>query len=226
MKLFGISFKKLIFEQFRYILIAVAVIILVVGYVIIIGPELNEIRQLGLSDRNTEQKLLEDRGEYLTRVEEMLDRYDDLNKRSLEELDQVLPKKSDIADLFVIVDDLVEQSDLQLNSIAIAPASLSQPGAASSQQSVNTGSTSAGQNTLLLNTGLKSFDISISVSGGRSYEHFKEFLTNIENSLRIFNVQSLNFNPAQALSRNPGELTEQKETYTINMRTFYFEEET
>lgn len=224
MRLFGISPKKIIIEQFRYILVIVAVIIVVIGYLTLIGPEINEVRQFGLIDRSTEEKLLEDRKNYLSRVEDMLDRYNSLNQRNLEELDRVLPRQSDIADLFVIVEDLVNNSDLQLNNISINPALLSQPG--SNQTDVNTGSSAPVQDPILLNAGLKTFDISINVSGGRSYEHFKEFITNLENSLRLFNIQSLTFTPAQSIQGGLGELTAQREAYTVNLRTFYFVEET
>lgn len=212
MRLFGPSFNNFLIARFRYVLIAVAAVVLGIGYMVLIGPEFRAVRQYGSGDLASETRRLDERKSYSSRLEAMLKKYDALNQSSLGDLEAVLPPKPDIAGLFVSAEALAAKSNLRLISLSVAP--VAQAGSAN---------TPAGKQPAapVLDQNLKSLDVSMTVGGGGSYESFKTFLVNIEDSLRLFNIQSLTFTPPQ--EETAGKAAEATNTYVVNLRTFYLE---
>ena len=218
MKLLGLNFDALIARHFRYVLVAVVVLLVGLGYLLFIGPQVSAVRQYGVVDLSAENKRLTDRTDYLSRLEKMLQLYSALNQTDLDRFNRLLPTEADFPDLFVIVEDLVSSSELELNSLSISP------GSGTSVTSGETGtapSEPANPAASLAQRGdLKVLNLAVSVSGGKSYEHFKKFLQNIENSLRLFNIQSLTFAPAQSTQTGRLESTASS-AYSINLQTYY-----
>lgn len=212
MKLFGFNLNALITQHYRYVLTAAVVLLVGLGYLLFIGPQVSAVRQYGAVDLSAENKRLTDRADYLTRLKDMLQRYDALDQTDLARFSRLLPTEADFPDLFVIVEDLVSSSDLELVSLSISPGS------------ATTGTAPNGETnpyaSLAQRGDLKVLNLSISVSGGQSYDHFKAFLEKIENSLRLFNVQSLTFSPAQATQASRMESTSNS-GYSINLQTYY-----
>ncbi|USN53713.1 MAG: hypothetical protein H6760_00900 [Candidatus Nomurabacteria bacterium] len=219
MKIFGKSFTEFLIEQYRYVLVAVALILALVGYLVFIGPELQEVRRFGTADLKDEKSKLEDRKTYLTRLQGMLDAYSTLNQNSLSELEGVLPTYEDIPDLFIIVEDLAKQSGLSLSSVSINPANLESESSAA-------GASTTSLSQLAKSKNLKAFDISVTAINGTSYEDFKDFITNIENSNRLFDVRSMQFTPEPRQSADRTSETSAATTpYSINLRTYYIDGE-
>ncbi len=207
MRIFGTSLTRWLLEHFRYVLIAVAVVVLALGYTLIIGPEVRTVRQYGAVDLADETKNLEERENYLERLNSMLTKYSQLNTERLATLKTILPTDANFPDLFVILEDLATKSGLTLVSVAISPT-----------VEVSGAEGGAAAPTAKLDPNVKTLDISVTVGNGQNYSQFKTLLTAIEDSLRIFNIQSLTFTlPNEA---KPGEAVSGA-TWTLNLRTYY-----
>jgi hypothetical protein len=139
----------------------------------------------------------------------MLTKYDQLNSDNLGALSTVLPTEADFPDLFVIVEDVVTKSGLSLVSISISPTT-----ELTGTPSSATSAIPAPQ----LDPNVKTLDIALTIGNGQNYKQFKELLTTIEDSLRLFNVQALSFSPPD--ETRPGE-TNAGTVWTVNLRTFF-----
>lgn len=225
-----INFRKitlkltdLALRYFRYIAIVFVIIIIVIGYLSLIKPKWNEINQTGIFDYNFEKNRKQNNEIYLEGLKVSLDKFQKINKKDIEKLSKVLPSEEGIPDLFIIIEELMDKSGLKLDSIDItkgkrvteeeqkkesSPAIILPESLA--QEIIKEAPTTANIYTL---------DISIATSGGRGYDHLKEFLDNIEKELRIMDVKSLSFDPQGQTVETQGT------TFSIALKTYYYQEE-
>jgi Tfp pilus assembly protein PilO len=215
MKIISPAITKFLLLHFRYVLAFVVFCVLILGYLLIVGPEVKTVRQIGVGDLKSETKRLEDRKSFHARLTAMLEQYDRLNQSGIGELSKVLPSKSDISDLFIIVEAVAEQSELRLVSISINPST--QAGKTSAATSTKGGA--AIKTAPALDPKLKALDVSVTVKGDGSYNEFKNFLVNIEDNLRFFNVQSITFTPKDESTRTAGDTPSSQ--YSLNLITYY-----
>ncbi|MFC1662816.1 hypothetical protein ACFL04_01455 [Patescibacteria group bacterium] len=184
----------------RYITIGVAVILVIVGYALLIGPKWNEIRLVGLNDYAREQRKLEDDKVYLGELEKLVTKYNGINQAILSDIDEVLPDRQDLPNLFV-----------QMEALAI------DAGATMSNISFSTTESEA----LSESVQLKVLDIDIELDGGNRYNEVKALLDIFERNKRILDLISISFSleGTETVSLDK----EVSGDYNLNLRTYYLD---
>jgi len=144
----------------------------------IVLPVYSEVkeRQETLNSKKIELQKLQ---EVINKMNELVGVYKE-KETEIEKIWQILPKESDITGLLVQFESLSAQSGLFLSSI-----NFSEVG----QQQETAGLPEETQPQLPY----KTLSISIKITG--SYDAFKNFLSNLENELRLVDVQSISFAP-------------------------------
>jgi hypothetical protein len=146
---------------------------------IFIMPSVEEVMTL----RRTFARNSEDVAKALGRfsaTQEAIKQFQGLPKNSLDLVDAALPKGVEIADLYVITDDIIARSGLVGGGININSSGSGNLGGTRLAGGINETSSS--------NLG----GMSISFNGSGDYETLKAFLSTIEGHLRIFDVESIN----------------------------------
>lgn len=221
MRIISPTISRFLLTHFRYVLGVFIFCLLILGYILVIGPEVKAVRQIGVGDLKSETKRLEDRKSYHLRLSEMLDRYKQINQTGLSELSTFLPPKPDIADLFIITEAIAEQSELSLTSISINPSAQVSDSATPAKNNASAASNQGKTPASPLDPSLKALDLSLTVQGEGGYDEFKDFLVNIEDNLRFFNIQTLTFTPQDESSTSVGERPPSQ--YSVNLKTYYLE---
>ena len=184
---------ELVNKHFRIIMIAVAVIILFLAYITIIGPKIAQIQDQGIFDYNAKKNELSSRQTYLERLKIMKEEYERINTQDILKISEILPEEEDISGIFVQLEALAKDSGLKLIKITINKTARSVREGATG---ITTGS-----------SGIRTLEVSISVSGGEDYGNLKSFLDKIEKNIRLLDVQTVSFVP--------------KQNYVLMMQTYY-----
>jgi len=133
----------------------------------------------------------------LSRNREIINNYQAINQIDKEKIDQILPNQPELSDLYVNLQSLVKQNRLDLESLIIS--------------NLNKGVKKVSAKQPLPTTlgNLESMEINLSLSGV-NYLKMKEFFSVLEANLRLFDVNSFDFNPQS------GHLNIVFKTYYIN----------
>lgn len=197
-------------KNFRWTAAVAAVAVLVVGYLAIISGQVNLLLNSGYLERSTVVRDLKAEKDYFERLSSATERYRQaITPETVQTVDNFIPSEADFPGLLVTIKNVAESSGLTLNTISIG-----QSGAAA-----NTSTGKQAKVTIAGNLPLQAQDVSMTVSGGTSYEQFKNFLLNIEHSQRLLDVVSLNFSTAGGTGS-----TETSNNYTLTLRTYYLPE--
>lgn len=188
--------KTLIIINRFYIIIAVFLVIaiLILSYLLTFNKEYNKIKSLGTVDYQKKINELESKKSNLAQIEKVYDSYKKISQEEIEKLSIMLPPEKDVPSLFIEMEALAKESGLALNSIDVA-----QAGAVSITAGVAEGSAT-------LN--MKKLNINLKIQGIDSYDRLKLFLGNVEKSIRILDLNSLSYSPAQ-------------DSYSISLVTYY-----
>lgn len=188
--------KTLIIINRFYIIIAVFLVIaiLVLSYLLTFNKEYNKIKSLGTVDYQKKINELESKKSNLAQIEKVYDSYKKISQEEIKKLSIMLPPEKDVPSLFIEMEALAKESGLALNSIDVA-----QAGAVSITAGVAEGSAT-------LN--MKKLNINLKIQGIDSYDRLKLFLGNVEKSIRILDLNSLSYSPAQ-------------DSYGISLVTYY-----
>lgn len=160
-------------------LIFVVIILLAVlgsGYLlyVLVGDDFSRLETL----TGQNQKELALKQEKITQLKNIKTDYEGLGE-SAKKIVDALPTKADLPGIFIQLENLAVKNNLLLNSLDIA----NQEAAEKEDSTVRA-------------AGLNKLSITISVSGG-DYFSLKKYLADIENNLRIFDVKSLAYSPAE-----------------------------
>lgn len=208
--------SQLFVRYFKIVLIVVIALWLLLGYTLLIQPKWNEVKETGLFDYNNEKQLKVEKEKYLADLKKSLEEFDKINQADIEKIAKIIPSEKGLADLFVVMEDLIKKSGLALDSISFSEGqSLNQTTAktaASSTKEAQAKDTAVAKNINILN-------IALSVSGGREYKDLKVLLDNIEKEQRIMDIESITFNPPADSS------AAQEMNFGLNLITYYFKEE-
>lgn len=131
----------------------------------------------------------------------LLSRYNAFNPSDLSKLQEMLPDQVDNIRLILDLDNMAERYGMSLQNVVVNSPQTAAPGAVGA---ISTG-------------GAKYDSLTLSFSSRGTYEQFKQFLTDLESSLRIVDLVTLNIQP-DSLSTNPADPSFQ---YTITIRTYW-----
>lgn len=216
---------KILTEYFRWLALGVAAIILVVGYLTIIAPKFSEVQSTQISTRQADVERLKQQQTYLEDLKKSNTAFAKIFPAATrQQIDDFLPSDPDFPGLLLTVKNLITRSGLTLDSFAVAQGGATTVADAATAPAVagsKTGAASA-QAATIGGINVKTQDVSISISGGTTYEAFKNLLATIESSRRLFDVISLSFSaPTTATDSTKVAPTATGGSWTLVLRTYY-----
>ncbi len=177
---------------FNWLLVLVVALILIFGYVLVIGPKYKQVgKKLALVNDNLDQKF-SDLSRYLNKLKEINQSYNNVRLDNLDKIKKFLPNDPQVEDLFEKLQLVCEKNGVLLSSLSVMPS--------------KSDGVPAGPNNKVPG-GVGTVQITMSV-GGLSYGGFKNFLATLENSLRLIDISNLGYNP-------------QNESGSISMTAYY-----
>ncbi|MFH0828932.1 MAG: hypothetical protein V1907_02015 [Candidatus Kerfeldbacteria bacterium] len=220
-------YASLLTQYFRYILIAVSVLIAAVGYLVLIQPQFENVKDVGILALKNETDRLNDRQAYLQRMTAMVEKYRAAASGQTVRAENMLPTGIDNAALFRTMQAIASQSGMMLQSVALnKTAGSTGTGTAAGDATQGTDVLSKISETLS-STGsvIRASTVSVSLAGDGSYETFKRVLTTIEQSVRLFDLSTINYSSLSSGPQLVGK-TEQAQAltnYSFELKTYYLE---
>jgi len=215
---------KVLTDYFRWLAGGVALIVLMVGYVLVVAPKMSQVQSSEVSQRKTFEADLKAKQEYIVALKQSNQKFDvalPVDQRQV--IDDFLPSETDFPGLILTVKNIVAQSKLSLDSISVGQGgsvAVTAGAATTPSTTAKTPTTPSAQAATAGGVNVKTQDISITVSGGSSYDALKALLTNIESSRRLFDVVSLSF--AAAAPKTSGATTGSTSTaWSLVLRSYY-----
>ncbi|MFA6307860.1 MAG: hypothetical protein WCS88_01555 [Patescibacteria group bacterium] len=215
----------LLFDHYLMFILGFMVLaILVSGYLFVLKPKIDDMSSIKIETTETEDRRIGNE-KLLSRIKELESEYQDImNNRQadLEFLKKMVPYGLQEPEFLLLADRLAKKHDFQLSNIDISPNDNKN---IQKQASETTGATSTPAkietlDDLLTASGIKSATIKLSVSktivegsdilGKDIYNDFKNYLSELENSLRLLDVQSIDFLSIAAESQTAA-------TYNFNL---------
>lgn len=184
-KIWTKKFNLFLSNYFNWFIFLIVVLILVLGFFYLLKPKyeqtvqyVNIINQQGALD--FEAKKAE-----LAKIKELLSTYQNLDKASIDKMNYITPVIQNKEELFTEINYLVAKSQLTLQSVSLAEAG--------SYQDRGIFKAAASKNNLAGKIEVVSINLSVL---GTDYGAFKNFLSVLENNLRLMDVVNLSFNPS------------------------------
>ncbi|PIY97044.1 MAG: hypothetical protein COY66_01580 [Candidatus Kerfeldbacteria bacterium CG_4_10_14_0_8_um_filter_42_10] len=199
----------LVIRYFRFVLGGVVVLLLFISFYFILWPKYSEINDQGGLDYKSKVKLLESRKQELSQLQDLEKKYSQITSAEKEKLRKILPSSKYFSDLFVQMENLAKESGLIVSRISITEEGST--GVATDTNGSNTGSNANVGKTI---GGIGTLGISLSVEGDNSYPALKIFLDNVEDNMRIVDMDSLSYSPP----------SEETPAFTVNLKTYYLED--
>jgi hypothetical protein len=205
-----------------FIMALIVVAILVAGYFFVLKPRIDTISSVELQNTETEERRIKNEL-LLTKLKELEAEYEDImnnRQEDLASLKKIVPQGSQVAEFFLIADRLAKKQDFVLLNIDVSenlskreavnplPAANEIPEEIAAQAGIipvnNTPEPTIDTiDDLLAFSGIKSMIVSISVSktitedqdilGIDVYNDFKDYVAELENNIRLLDVQAINF---------------------------------
>ncbi len=200
--------------------------VLVAGYLLLIAPKITELKtsqvtaqQGAVSELKTQQLYADALAKSNTAFATAIP------AATQKKIDTFLPSTANFPSLILTVKNMVTQARLTLNSISVSQSG--QVAAVSAATPITSGVTSnaavpKAQAATATGVGVKTQDISISVSGGTTYEAFKSFLSIIESSQQLFDVMTVSFTSGgDTTATTTGGASAGTATWSFVLRTYY-----
>jgi len=176
---------------FKVLVVVLFLTLLVPGYLLLIKPERSVYQQNKALFAENERDLTQ-KNARLLEYKKVLMSYKNISPDDQEKIAEVLPYDPSEANLYVNFSSLAEAVGAQVEGISVQLGEGS-AGQRSEEELIQEKSASAGQAINgQLKTALANFELS-----GISYTKTKELLNLIENNLRILDVKSFKFAPAE-----------------------------
>lgn len=212
---------KLMTTYFRYVLLAVAAVVLGIGYTTVIAPNIKTVRLTGFLELRRETENLKRANMYYAQVSDMVSKYQDAVGKRQDVSTIILPKQPELDKLFLILQEVARASNVSVDSIAIIKGSSVTTSTTSAQQKSAT--TKSGSNKNAASTTgdtLRVLDINFGVTGVLDYDSYKQTLAALEQSMRILDVSGIAYKPT-GLDQQGASLS--TTTTMFQIRAYYLE---
>lgn len=200
-------FLTLLERRFKLVVVLTVLPIVAIGYVLVLQPLIGRIRDVGAFTLQKTEEQLTLKQDILVATESLVDKYDQLELDNIEKLRSALPSEKDLPGMFVIADALASASGLRLVSVSFSDTAA----AARARTTTDEEGNAVTERPTASSSVVQKMTVNMHVSGGRGYEHLKQFLTNLESEIQLFEVQSVSYTPG----------VEGEEQYQINATTYY-----
>jgi hypothetical protein len=200
--------NSFLIKYFNLLAIALAAIILIVGFFLLIKPKYNKISQeIRLSNENSENKY-NAAFAYLTQLNKLKAEYEKISPEGIKKIEIMLPSEKFYEEQFVQLESIVLKNGLLLTSLQISPEGLisgkeSAAAKAKNSQPEKNKAAEAG-----LPEEVTKIKIAMNVAGV-DYLSLKNLLYVLENNLQLIDITNLSFSPDQ-------------KSATLEMYTYYF----
>lgn len=221
---------RLFLRYFRFVALAVAVIILGLGYLTVLSPKFREVREVGLIGLRAKQSALDERREYRQRLQGMVDAFNrNISESDVAFLERAVPRGPQIPNLLSVLNGLAAENGFTVESVSV-----SEQGD-TAKTPAKTGDASKQLNTVLEAVRGQTanpaggklegqeLNIRLTLSGPVGYESARRLLNAVEASERIFDIESLSFSLA-ALSGGPGQEATNETKYDVSINSIYLPE--
>lgn len=195
------TFGLILAKYLRLLQLVLVAILLTVGYLAVIGPKYNSIRQSGVLDVREKEARLADRQKYRNDLQRSVERFRLISATTIGELEGILPREVDLPGLFVMLEALVRE-------VGFTPTQM-----AFTQERAVVGADGAAGTALLGELGV--VNISLAVQGDASYPSLVRLLSSLERNNRLIDVQTFTFNPVGAGADAQGQ------SINLSMKTYY-----
>ncbi len=213
--------SKLMTVYFRYVLLGSAALLAIIGYVVIIQPLFDKVQVTGILELQRQTNLLTERTEHLKKLEGMVDAYRKAIVGRERFADLIVPNSPEVPRLFEILNTIAVESGMTLDGVVVVKGtSIGSTGSTGTTTSGSKSSAEAKAITRLATVGtLQVLSVSYNVTGPTGYDSFKQLLGNLERSQRLFDLNSMTYQPAVAVSEEGAPTT----NYSFNLQTYYLE---
>ncbi len=169
----GGGFSQLLITYKRWILMAEVIIILGLGYVLLIAPQLQfDTGADGQSLAHWEQQLVTAE-QALIDAQTLVTLYNKLSVQDLQKLDMILPAEQDVPILMSQLEALFLSEELFLTDLSAFHL----------------------ENSLLAPPGMQILSVKISFLAPQSYSMYKDLLTKLESNVRMLDIQTVEYSP-------------------------------
>jgi Tfp pilus assembly protein PilO len=221
LKTIGRSISHLVVRRFRWLIAVVVVCVFGLGFLFFLRPKLAEIQKVGVFDLRRTKDELALKETILSSTQELVSKYEELQLDEVAKLKALLPTEAGIPDLFVQIEAIAIASKFELANVSFAEPSAertTQAGAAATDEEGLTAKTqpaaaptAPSTPKALTGESIKKINVTFSVAGDGGYDSFKTFLSTVESSVRLLDIQSISYTPSE-----DGQ-------YQINAVTYYFQ---
>jgi Tfp pilus assembly protein PilO len=196
----------------RLISVFLAMVFIVAAFVLffdLVQPTYSDMKALR-SKQLGEENYLENQAALVKQVQTILNTYQN-EAQGAQNVGLAMPSGEDIAGALAEIQGIAANNGITIASIAVSPPAI--------QVRAAVGGAIASSSVQLMRP-LGSFTFKLAASG--SYESFKNFLSEIETNIRIFDVKTVSFQPAAAASTGAKAAPSQDAfNYTITVATYY-----
>jgi hypothetical protein len=159
----------------------------------LLGPKFAAVQGTSRQDLSVKRDAVTKARAHLAQVQTLEEKLSMMSQEEILKIEQMLPPESDQAELFTLLEDLTHDRGLAIHSVSVAP-SESFPRLSSGTE--------------IKNTTIGVWDVTLVVSGLQSYELYKQFLEDIEQNLRLYDLVSVSYTPGS-------------EQQSFNLKTYY-----
>jgi len=213
--------NALLTTYFRYVLIAVVIAIGALGYLVLIRPQFENVRLVGVLAYQDATDRLFNRQAYYSRVSSMVSKYHEVSALQTVQLEDVMPTKVDNSTLFRTLQALSQQAGMSVVSMALSKGTTltTASGSAAAGTATNTAATG-----VITSSGgtVNTINVTLTMTGPGDYESYKRLLTTIEQSMRIFDLGSISYNAAAAASGTQS--AQDMPSVTFELKTYYLDQ--
>lgn len=194
---FKVIIVKNLIKYFYLIIFLIIVLIGLIGYYYLFLPEIEQIRELKDVSFSAKQTDFSKKISHLNNFEALQKNYQAIKADDLEKIKQVLPEGPDLPGLFVQLQSLGREFNLQLISVVVTEEKGSQEKRAAKEKDI------------------KKLNVTLQYGGLGDYVFFKSFLRGFENHVRLFDINNVSF----TLAKTGG----QSGQINLNFTTYYLE---
>ena len=185
-KKFDKQINILLINYFKYVILFFFLLNIIIGYVFVVEPKYQRTKDNIKTNYIKQQQLYSEQKQNLDNLKKLIYIYESINPEIINKVESVLPKQYIKEQLFSDIDFLLTKNGYLVSSVEIG----------GGEKSANTYSRFQQEESKKTFSGdIGSMTISLNV-GGVDYFGLKSLLEILESSLKIMDVNSINFNPS------------------------------
>lgn len=190
------NFKATMNEYFGLVSFSAVFIIVIAGWLGLLVPKYQALQETTAQEYAKSNDVLQKKQNYLEELKDLEAIYESLNHSALVKLESALPHEDGIPSLFTQLENIVSNQSLEIINLDASEASaVSQIGSAPAASKDQT---------------IQHVNFTLQVKGIKTYQDLRTFLTAIEQSMRIIDIQALQYQP-------------EGDTYAFNMRAYFLQ---